>query len=342
MEVRNHHSPRWCDSSPEGRGKDSRAKRRAMNALHISQGHGNRLGMLGETAQPVCHHTPHDRSSINPFHLRKEVERWTFTPMQSWRGGSSQPLLLSPPQSLHPALRCANITMHRILLQPLQSDDIPALWNASGPMSSIFLVRLLRRVLLHSPIYLTFLMFWQEPGLCTQLLLAMMHWEWSFHALPGCQFSKQCVCLLATAQITAHCSHSSYGDKQDLPGSQQKVLGRQAAGTGWTPVPLQIWRLSLCNAWKMHAALSLNKTKSTLKSATALEQVESEPDGMPSHNSLWGFKYLCSEKWKSQKKNLTISPEIRMLGEEKRKRTLCFYSFSGIPFQFLLFFLTFN
>lgn len=52
----------------------------------------------GETAQPVCHHTPHDRSYINPFHLGKEVERCTFTPMQSWRGGRSQPLC-----SLHPS-----------------------------------------------------------------------------------------------------------------------------------------------------------------------------------------------------------------------------------------------
>lgn len=111
----------------------------------------------------------------------------------------------------------------------------------------------------------------------------------------------------------------------------------RAAGTGCTPVPWQVWRLFLWSIWKMLAAPSRNKTKTTSKPATALEQVDSEPDGMPSHNNLWGFKYLCSEKLKSQK-NLTISPEIRTLGEEKRKRTFCFYSFSGIPFQFQHFF----
>ena len=73
----------WCDSLPDGQGKDSKAKRGAMNALRISQKHGNRLGMLGETAQPVSNHIPHDRSYINPFHLRKEMERCIFTPMQS-------------------------------------------------------------------------------------------------------------------------------------------------------------------------------------------------------------------------------------------------------------------
>lgn len=63
----------------------------------------------------------------------------------------------------------------------------------------------------------------------------------------------------------------------------------------------------------------------------------SEPDGMPSYNNLWGFKYPSLEKRKS-KKNLPISPEIRTLGEEKRKRTFCFYSFSGISVQFQHFF----
>lgn len=144
-EITTHHD----DVTHHLMDKAKTAKRGTMTALHISQRHGNRLGMLGETTQPVCHHTPHDRSSINAFHLRKELERCTFTPMQSWRG-RSQPLLFSPPQFLHLAVRCANVTMHRLLLQP---DDIPAVCG-SGPVSSIFLVRLLRHLLLHSPIYL--------------------------------------------------------------------------------------------------------------------------------------------------------------------------------------------
>lgn len=48
-----------------------------------SQKHGNRLGMLGNAAQPAPHHTLHDRSYLNPFHLRKETEMRIITPMQS-------------------------------------------------------------------------------------------------------------------------------------------------------------------------------------------------------------------------------------------------------------------
>lgn len=73
----------WCDLLSDRQGKDSKAKRGAMNALHISQKHGNRLGMLGETAQPVSHLTLHERSYINNCHLRKETQRCIFTPMQS-------------------------------------------------------------------------------------------------------------------------------------------------------------------------------------------------------------------------------------------------------------------
>lgn len=115
----------------------------------------------------------------------------------------------------------------------------------------------------------------------------------------------------------------------------------RAAGTDCAPVPLQSQRLSLWDAWKMLVAPSQNKIKITLIQAAALEKVDSKPDGMPSHNNLWGFKYPSSEKQKKSK-NLTISPEIRTLGEEKRRRTFCFHSFSGISFQLQHFFLTFN
>lgn len=120
--------------------------------------------------------------------------------------------------------------MHRLLLQPLQPDDIPAVCG-SGPASSIFLVRLLRHLLLHSPIYLTFLMFWHEPDLCTQLA-PFSHGAFRV-IIPCCPWvlvqQTQCVCHLATAQITAHCSPSflSDGEMQALPGSQQRVLGRR-------------------------------------------------------------------------------------------------------------------
>lgn len=58
---------------------------------------------VGKAAQPVPHHTLHERSYINPFHLRKETEMCIFTPMQSQRGWSLQlqALLLSLPQVLH-------------------------------------------------------------------------------------------------------------------------------------------------------------------------------------------------------------------------------------------------
>lgn len=167
MEVRNHHSPWWCDSSPDGQGKESRAKKGAMNDIHISQRHGNRLGMLGETAQPICHHTPHDRSCINPFHLRKELERCTYTPTQGWKGGSSQPLLLPPPQLFHLAVRCANVTMQRLLSQPLQPDDIPALWLWTCEQH--FLGEAFKASPAAQSYLLSTLMFWHEPNLCTQL-----------------------------------------------------------------------------------------------------------------------------------------------------------------------------
>lgn len=78
------------------------------------------------------------------FHSNAELERRKITAP-----------LLSAPQFLHLAVRCANVTTDRLLLQPLHPDDILALC-ASGPMSSIFLVRLLRHLLLTVLLFLVF------------------------------------------------------------------------------------------------------------------------------------------------------------------------------------------
>lgn len=146
---------------------DSRAKRGAMNDLHISQRHGNKLGMLGETAQPVCHHTPHDRSYINPFHLREDGKVHFHSNGELDRRKLTAPSALSTPV---PSPGCKMCKCHN-------GQAFAPATSARGDSCSLWLwtceQHFLGEAFKASPAAQSYLlsipMFWREPDLCTQL-----------------------------------------------------------------------------------------------------------------------------------------------------------------------------